>query len=275
MTGKVDLHTHTYYSDGALSPRELVLRAHEVGIGTLSITDHDNIDGIEEALGVAGDFGIEIIPGVELSSTLGTKDIHILGYMFDPSNKEFRETLSFLKRERFIRAERIVRKLNNLDLPLDFDIVLEHAGQGAVGRPHIAAAMLDEGLTKDYAEAFESYIGESGPAFEPKYKISPEDAVEIIANAGGVSILAHPGWYVSEHDLSYLIHAGIDGVEVVHPAHDMHRVRFYRGIASEYFLLESGGSDFHGGKRNDYPNFGTYTVSQDTVQAMKRRLFIQ
>ncbi|MBE0645859.1 MAG: PHP domain-containing protein [Bacteroidetes bacterium] len=275
MAGKVDLHTHTYFSDGALSPRELVLRAHEVGISVLSITDHDNIAGIEPAADVAKDFGIEVIPGVELSSTLGTKDIHILGYMFDPDNKQLRDTLEFLKKERFIRAERIVRKLNNLDLPLDFDIVLERAGHGAVGRPHIAAAMLDEGLTNDYAEAFEQYIGDSGPAYEPKYKISPEDAVDIIANAGGVSTVAHPGWYVSEQDLSYLIRAGIDGIEVVHPAHDQSRVRYYRGIASTYFLLESGGSDFHGGKRNDYQNFGTFGVTRDVVDAMKRRLFIQ
>ena len=275
MAGKVDLHTHTYFSDGALSPRELVMRAHEVGISVLSITDHDNIDGLESADVVAKDFGIEVVPGVELSSTLGTKDIHILGYMFDPSNKHLRETLEFLKKERFIRAERIVRKLNNLDLPLDFDLVVERAGYGAVGRPHIAAAMLDEGLTSDYAEAFEQYIGDSCPAFEPKYRISPEDAVDIIANAGGISIVAHPGWYISESDLSYLIRAGIDGIEVVHPAHDQNRVRYYRGIASTYFLLESGGSDFHGGKRNDYQNFGTYSVTQDMLDAMKRRLFIQ
>lgn len=275
MAGKVDLHTHTYFSDGALSPRELVMRAHEVGISVLSITDHDNIDGLESADAVAKDFGIEVVPGVELSSTLGTKDIHILGYMFDPANKHLRETLEFLKKERFIRAERIVRKLNNLDLPLDFDLVVERAGYGAVGRPHIAAAMLDEGLTSDYAEAFEQYIGDSCPAFEPKYRISPEDAVDIIANAGGISIVAHPGWYISETDLSYLIRAGIDGIEVVHPAHDQNRVRYYRGIASTYFLLESGGSDFHGGKRNDYQNFGTYSVTQEMLDAMKRRLFIQ
>ncbi|MDX9759031.1 MAG: PHP domain-containing protein [Bacteroidota bacterium] len=275
MAGKVDLHTHTYFSDGALSPRELVMRAHEVGISILSVTDHDNIDGLESADAVAKDFGIEVVPGVELSSTLGTKDVHILGYLFDPSNKHLRETLEFLKKERFIRAERIVRKLNNLDLPLDFDLVVERAGYGAVGRPHIAAAMLDEGLTSEYAEAFEQYIGDSCPAFEPKYRISPEDAVDIIANAGGVSIVAHPGWYISESDLSYLIRAGIDGIEVVHPAHDQNRVRYYRGIASTYFLLESGGSDFHGGKRNDYQNFGTYSVTQDMVDAMKRRLFIQ
>lgn len=275
MAGKVDLHTHTYFSDGALSPRELVVRAHEVGISAISITDHDNIAGIEPATEVARDFGIEVIPGVELSSTLGTKDIHILGYMFDPANKQLRDTLEFLKKERFIRAERIVRKLNSLDLPLDFDIVLERAGHGAVGRPHIAAAMLDEGLTSDYSEAFEQYIGDSGPAYEPKYRISPEDAVDIIANAGGVSTVAHPGWYVSEQDLSYLIRAGIDGIEVVHPAHDQNRMRYYRGIASTYFLLESGGSDFHGGKRNDYQNFGTFSVGSDAVDAMKRRLFIQ
>jgi predicted metal-dependent phosphoesterase TrpH len=275
MTGKVDLHTHTYYSDGAMSPTELVTRAHEVGINALSLTDHDNIEGIPEASEAARNFGIEIVPGVELSSTLGTKDIHILGYMFDPENRQLRNTLEFLRKERFIRAERIVRKLNGLNLPLDFDIVLEHAGHGAVGRPHIAAAMLDEGLTTNYAEAFEQYIGDRGPAFEPKYKISPEDAVEIIANAGGISIVAHPGWYVSEQDLSYLIRAGIDGIEVVHPAHDTNRQRFYRGIASTYFLLETGGSDFHGGKRNDYQNFGTFTVSRDVVLNMKRRLFIQ
>ncbi|MBR9974702.1 MAG: PHP domain-containing protein [Bacteroidetes bacterium] len=275
MAGKIDLHTHTYFSDGALSPRELVIRAHEVGISVLSITDHDNIDGIESAVDVAKDFGIEVIPGVELSSTLGTKDIHILGYMFDPSNKHLRETLEFLKKERFIRAERIVRKLNSLNLPLDFDLVLERAGHGAVGRPHIAAAMLDEGLTSDYAEAFEQYIGDSCPAYEPKYKISPEDAVEIIANAGGISTVAHPGWYVSEADLFHLIRSGIDGIEVMHPAHDPNRVRFYRGIASTYFLLESGGSDFHGGKRNDYQNFGTYSITHEMLDAMKRRLFIQ
>jgi predicted metal-dependent phosphoesterase TrpH len=275
MTGKVDLHTHTYYSDGALSPKELVTRAHEVGIDVLSITDHDNIDGVAEATHAAKDFGIEVIPGVELSSTLGTKDIHILGYMFDPDNRQLRDTLEFLRKERFIRAERIVRKLNDMDLPLDFDIVLEHAGHGAVGRPHIAAALLDEGLTSEYAEAFEQYIGDRGPAFEPKYKISPEDAVEIIANAGGISTVAHPGWYIGEQDLSYLIRAGVDGIEVVHPAHDSSRERYFRGIASTYFLLESGGSDFHGGKRNDYQNFGTYTVTAEMVQAMKRRLFIQ
>ena len=118
MAAKVDLHTHTYYSDGALSPTELVIRARELGIGILSITDHDSIDAFPQALAAAKDEGVEIIPGVELSATLGTKDIHILGYMFDPSDKTLRDILDMFKRERMARAERIVEKLNRLDLPL-------------------------------------------------------------------------------------------------------------------------------------------------------------
>jgi predicted metal-dependent phosphoesterase TrpH len=272
---KADLHTHTYYSDGALSPAELVARAAELGLSVISITDHDSIEGVAEAREQGARLGVEVIPGVELSATLGTKDIHILGYLFDPCNEHLLNTLELFRRERMIRAERIVEKLNRLDLPLRFDSVLERAGRGAVGRPHIAAALLDEGLTANYSEAFESYIGDSGPAYEPKYRISPEDAVDIIAEAGGLSMLAHPGWYVSDEELLVLIRAGLDGIETVHPGHDADRTRHYRGIASTYFLLESGGSDFHGGKRNDYIHFGSCTVSPECVTAMKRRLFIQ
>jgi 3',5'-nucleoside bisphosphate phosphatase len=274
MNHLVDLHTHTHYSDGALSPRDLVALAKNLGMRAMSITDHDNIDGVSEISSVAAEVGVEIIAGVELSATLGAKDIHILGYMFDPDNKNLRAILDLFKKERMIRAEKIVKRLNRFDLPLRFDTVLEYAGHGAVGRPHIAAALVDEGLIETYEKAFDDYIGDSRPAFEPKYKISPADAMEIIANAGGISILAHPGYYINDYDLSDLIRAGLDGIEVVHPAHDAERVKHYRGITSTYFLLESGGSDFHGGKRNDEINFGAYTVGYEIVEAMKRRLFI-
>ena len=274
MNHLVDLHTHTHYSDGALSPHDLIVLAKNLGMRAMSITDHDNINGIWEIKGAASELGIEIIAGVELSATLGTKDIHILGYMFDPDNKHLKSILELFKKERLVRAEKIVRKLNRYDMPLRFDTVLEYAGHGAVGRPHIAAALVDEGFIDSYGKAFDDFIGDSCPAFEPKYKISPADAMEIIANAGGISILAHPGYYVTDNDLSDLIRAGLDGIEVVHPAHDAERVKHYRGIASTYFLLESGGSDFHGGKRNDEINFGAYTVGYEIVEAMKRRLFI-
>jgi predicted metal-dependent phosphoesterase TrpH len=275
MSDTVDMHTHTWYSDGALSPADLVRRARERGITHLSITDHDSIDGLPEARIAGAETGVEIVPGVELSATLGSKDIHILGYLFDPDNDYLKQTLDLFKRERFSRAARIVRKLNQLDLPLSFDSVLERAGHGAIGRPHIAEALVIEGFTSDYVQAFDHYIGDSGPAYEPKYRISPEDAVDIIANAGGVSILAHPGWYITEDELVQLIRAGLDGIETVHPAHDAGRRRFYSGIASTYFLLESGGSDYHGGRRNDDAHFGTQVVSIDVLKAMRRRLFIQ
>ncbi len=274
MEQKVDLHTHTYYSDGALSPEELLLRAAELGIASISITDHDTLDGYDAAVATADALDIQLLPGVELSATLGSKDVHILGYLFDPSNSHLRSTLDLLKRERLHRAEKIVRNLNRMDLPISFERVLEQAGPSAIGRPHIAAALLDEGLTSYYGQAFEDFIGERGPAYEPKYHISPVNAVEIIANAGGLAFLAHPGGYIDEDELLTLIRSGIDGIEVVHPGHDDPTMRFYKSVASSYFLLESGGSDFHGGKREDYPNFGAYYVNQSAVEAMKRRLFI-
>lgn len=270
-----DLHTHTYYSDGALSPAALVMRAYNCGISALAITDHDSVDGFYEAQEEGEKLHVEIIPGVELSATLGTKDIHILGYFFDVEDEIFRTALSLFKRERFYRAERIVRKLQAIDLPLTLDSVLERAGDGAVGRPHIAAALYDEGYTETYLQAFEKYIGDFGPAYEPKYRILPEDAISFIANAGGISVLAHPSRYITDEELLELIRAGLDGIEVIHPAHNAERIKHYRGIVSEYFLLEGGGSDFHGGKRNDNAALGMYTIGIEKIEAMKRRLFIQ
>lgn len=275
MTGKADLHCHTYYSDGELSPTALVQQANESALSILSITDHDSIDAYWEALEAARQYGIELVPGVELSAMIGTKDIHILGYFFNPDNEQLKQALNLFRQERLWRAERMVRKLNNLNVPLSMEAVLSHAGHGAIGRPHIAAALVDEGHTSTYSEAFDTYIGNTCPAYEPKYRLSPETAVEIIAGAGGISIIAHPGWYLTEDEIMALIRAGVDGIETVHPAHDAERITFYRNITSSYFLLEGGGSDFHGGKRNDQSNFGAYTVPSEIVQAMKRRLFIQ
>ncbi|HUI09929.1 MAG TPA: PHP domain-containing protein [Bacteroidota bacterium] len=272
MDGKADLHLHTTYSDGALSPSELVDRARQAGLTAISITDHDHTGALGEALALGARAGIEVIPGVELSTMVGESDVHILGYFIDPGDARLQEYLALFRVERRKRAERIVRKLNGLNVPLTIDGVLRRAGDGSVGRPHIATALVEEGLIGTYQEAFTRYIGFGKPAYEKKYMISPREAISMIAAAGGLSFIAHPSTFIEEGVLLDIIHAGIDGIEVVHPSHTPELVAHYRGIVGEYFLLASGGSDFHGGKRNDLDAFGRYTVSEAELTMMRRRL---
>jgi predicted metal-dependent phosphoesterase TrpH len=272
MAGKADLHMHTIHSDGTLTTRELMERAKSVGLTTISITDHDHTAGIAEGLALSGELGIEVISGVELSASVGEHDVHILGYFFDHTHRGLLDYLDFYRRERVKRAERIVGKLNDLNVPLTIESVMEKAGIGSVGRPHIANALVQEGLTDSYHEAFFKYIGFGKPAYEKKYQVTPAEAFELIAAAGGVSFVAHPGNNMDEKVLLDLIKHGVDGIEVIHPSHSPERVAHYKGIANEYFLLTSGGSDFHGGRRNDQEVLGKYCISDNDVAIIRRRL---
>ncbi|MGB2957719.1 MAG: PHP domain-containing protein [Bacteroidota bacterium] len=272
MEGKADLHIHTTYSDGALSARDIVLRAREAGLSVISITDHDHTGSLDEAILVGRELGVEVVSGVELSATVRDQDIHILGYFFDHKNPRLLDYLSHFRAERVKRARRIVEKLNDLDLPLEFDAVLDQAGDGSVGRPHIANALVERGLTESYYEAFLKYIGAGKPAYEKKFQISPREAIELVGYAGGLSFIAHPGGCVGDDLLFELLNEGIDGIEVVHPSHSPDRTLYYRGIASEYFLLTSGGSDFHGGRKNGIDVLGRYAIPGDHVEMMRRRL---
>ncbi len=271
--GKADLHLHTTYSDGALSPAELVRKAHTSGLAVISITDHDNVGAVAEAQACGAGLGVEVIPGLELSAVLGDKDVHLLAYFFDPSNRNLLDYLSFFRLERLKRAERIVKKLNQINVPLKLETVLEQAGIGSVGRPHIANALLEDGHTGTYQEAFSKYIGANGPAFERKFQLTPREAIRLINEAGGLTFLAHPGKYLSEVELIDLIKTGLDGIEVVHPSHSDAQRAYYRGIAHQYFLLESGGSDYHGGRKGDEHAFGAHCVPLRVVETMKQRLY--
>jgi predicted metal-dependent phosphoesterase TrpH len=271
MNGKVDLHTHTSYSDGFYSPAELIRKAKDAGIEYLGITDHDNVAGIEEATEAGKKLGVEVIPGLEISTDLRDKEIHILAYFIEPDNAELERYLKFFREERLKRAVRIVNKLKTLGIEILIDDVLEKAQNCAVGRPHIAQALLEKGHVKTYLEAFNKYIGNGSPAYEKKVHLSPQSAFKIISDAGGLSFIAHPG-YMPEAILKELIIDGVDGIEVIHSSHSQNQIRFYRGIVNEYFLLESGGSDFHGGKREDNENLGKYYTSISVVEAMRQRL---
>ncbi|MBI3765255.1 MAG: PHP domain-containing protein [Ignavibacteriales bacterium] len=264
---------HTSYSDGALSPYELVNKAKSVGLSIISITDHDSVSALDEAQEISKEFAIEIIPGTELSATLNGAEIHILGYFMDFHNKLFLDFLAESRGERLKRAERIVNKLNQMNIPLKMESVLANTTGDSVGRPHIANALVNEGHAQSYHQAFSKYIGNGRPAFEKKAECSPEEIVRIINQAGGLSFLAHPGHSVSDTLLFQTIKAGVDGIEVVHPSHTPDLVRYYRGIVNEYCLLESGGSDFHGGQKGDEHLLGSIGIPVSTVDIMRRRLF--
>lgn len=271
MKQKTDLHTHTIYSDGFYTPEKLIKKAQAQGIDTISITDHDSTNGIEEAAIYADKYGIEIIPGVEVSTDIRDTEVHILGYFIDPKNKELEHYLHFFRDERYKRAIRIVNKLNLLGLEITIEDVLELAKNSAIGRPHIAQALMAKGQVKTFFEAFYKYLGNHAPAYERKVHLSPQSAFKIINDAGGLSFIAHPG-NMPEILIKELIDAGVDGIEVIHPSHSPEQVKFYRGIVHEYFLLECGGSDFHGGKREDEENLGKYFTSSKVVDAMRNRL---
>lgn len=271
MLSKIDLHTHTYYSDGQHSPEELIIKAKESDIDIISITDHDTVDGITEAIEAGKKYGIEVIPGLEISSDIRDREVHLLAYFFDPLNKELEEYLKFFRAERIKRAARIIEKLDALGLPIKLEDVMEIARNSAVGRPHIAKVMLKSGHVSNYFEAFSKYIGNGCPAYERKVHVSPRSAFKIISDAGGLSFIAHPG-NLPDAIMIELIEAGLDGIEVVHPSHLPHQIKHYRGIVNEYFLLESGGSDFHGGDRNDYGNLGKYTIGYSKIDAMRKQI---
>jgi predicted metal-dependent phosphoesterase TrpH len=269
---RVDLHLHTYFSDGIYSPAQVVMKAKENGLDIISIADHDTTEGLDEAIEVGKELGVEVIPGIELSSSINGTDIHILGYFIDWHDEILQTHLRVFRELRVQRAKRIVEKLNALNIPLEFESVIEIAKNSSVSRVHIASALVRYGFVNDFYEAFNKYLGVGCPAYERNIDLSPRKAIRLISDVGGLSFIAHPGKYISEVDLATLIELGIDGIEVIHPSHNDELINYYRSIANEYFLLESGGSDFHGGLRHDEHCLGKYTVPYKFVEAMKKRL---
>ena len=273
MEPLADLHLHTTYSDGALSPYELIRKAHGAGLRIISITDHDSVGAIDEASDLAKEFDLEIVPGMELSATVNQSEVHILGYFMDYHDKALLEALALFREKRLRRAERIVGKLNRMNIPLSIETVIANAAGNAIGRPHIAIAMVNEGHAQSYHQAFNKYLGDGRPAYERKEEFSPEETVRLIADAGGLSFLAHPGNSLDDTLLARLISSGLDGIEVVHPSHSPALVNYYRGIVNEYCLMECGGSDFHGGLKGDDEILGRFGIPPASVEIMRRRLY--
>ncbi|MCL4395993.1 MAG: PHP domain-containing protein [Chloroflexi bacterium] len=241
---RIDLHTHSTASDGELAPAELVHLALERGLSAIGLTDHDTIGGIDAAIEAARGTELQIVPGVELSADIAQGEVHVLGYYVDWHQPYFLSMLEKFRDGRFGRAEKMTRKLAALGVPISFERVRAIAGDASIGRPHVAQALLEAGHVTNVSEAFDKYIGRSGPAYVERYRLTPEDAVGLVLRAGGVPVLAHPV-QVTDWILP-LVKAGLLGLEVYYGAYsDVERAELAR-LAKQYGLIATGGSDFHG-----------------------------
>lgn len=242
--GRVDLHTHSTASDGELAPADLVRLALDRNLSVMALTDHDSIAGVEVALEAARGTSLHVIPGVELSADVPQAEVHVLGYFVDWRDPPFLSMLDRFREGRYGRAEKMVRKLAALGAPVSFERVKEIAGDGAIGRPHVAQALVEAGHVFTVAEAFDRYIGRNGPAYVERFRLTPEDAVALILSAGGVPALAHPREVTSY--VVPLVKAGMLGLEVYYGSYDDLTRAAMLQLAQEYSLVPTGGSDFHG-----------------------------
>jgi predicted metal-dependent phosphoesterase TrpH len=243
---RVDLHVHTTASDGIFTPAEIVRMAREGRLSVLGIADHDTVNGIEEARSAAEAEGITLVPGVEINAYHGDFEYHILGYFIDHRDEALARALAGLREARVRRMHLIIEKLGDLGIRLDPGEIRARAGDGSIGRPHIARVLAEKGHTRSVREAFDRYIGEGKPAYAPRSKLTPPDAISIIRGARGLAVLAHPGLWGGDELIPQLAAWGIVGLEVYSPDHTGEQITRYRALARELGLVATGGSDFHG-----------------------------
>jgi 3',5'-nucleoside bisphosphate phosphatase len=241
----VDLHTHSTASDGTLAPEGVIEAAKRCGLTALALTDHDTIDGVHVARAEGDRLGVRVIAGVELSAFQDEHEVHLLALHLTHL-EALEKRLSELRASRYTRAQKIVEKLNTLGIPLTLDEVLQQSNGGAVGRPHVARALIARGAVHDFRDAFVKYLGNAGSAFVAKEHFSIEDAIAIAHEAGALAIWAHPGDGGRRERLEPLIAAGLDGLEIRHPSHSSEDIKRLQALADFFNLVPSGGSDWHG-----------------------------
>lgn len=245
MTAYVDLHAHSTASDGSRAPADVVREAQRVGLAAIALTDHDTLDGIAEATRTGAELGVRVVPGIELSAVEDDVETHILGLHLSDT-RELETRLVELREMRRSRAERIVKRLNELGVRIEFNAVLEQAAGGAIGRPHVARAMIAEGWAVDFRDAFERYLGNGKPAYVGKDRLTAADAIALIRRAGGLAVLAHPASGGTRERIEAFAREGLEGVEVRHPSHSSEDVARLTALVDHFGLVPSGGSDWHG-----------------------------
>ena len=246
MDKQCDLHIHSVYSDGVLSPAEIVRRASRKGLAAVAVTDHDTIGGQEEALAAGPEYGIDVISGIEFSAIENGTGFHILGYLIDLYNREITESVEWLREKRLVRFREMLDKLDDLGFPLEMANIENSEDTDSYGRPHLARMMLENGFISHYQEAYSRYLGNGRVAHVEKEVLPLAKVIQLIRNAGGVPVWAHPGGKILDGGyLEGMMEMGLQGVEVWHPNHNYDLEHRIAAVAAEFGLVATGGSDFH------------------------------
>jgi len=269
--GHVDFHMHSTLSDGALPVKDLIDYCVSQGVSAIAITDHDNIDAYEEGREYAAQAGIEYIPGVEISSFWEGHDIHILGYMYDPTHLGLNRTLVSLRERRRIRAQEIIRRLAERGVEISYEKLAQKSHGGSIGRAHIASAMVEEEYVPNFQEAFNRYLSTGSTVMEgvDNEKLTPEQAIQLILEAGGVPVMAHPGRTDRDNLIPEMVEFGLKGIETYCNAHTTANFRSYKDIAKRHGLFCSGGADFHVRRDDDRYAPGSLKVPYEVLDQMR------
>ncbi len=253
---RIDLHTHTTFSDGSLSPTELVDLANQQGLDILAITDHDTTEGLPEALEATKDASLELIPGIELSAQFQNREMHILGYFINPTDPQFQTRLEALRSTRIERIRHILDRLHSLGMDISLEDVEQASGLGTIGRPHIAQVLIAKGYVTSMKDAFEHLLGSRGKTYVQRVVPEAHEIIGWITDAGGIPVLAHPYWEGFNKEDSAtacqtLVEQGLQGLEVFYGTFSAKHISFNLGLARRFDLLMTGGSDFHGTLKPD------------------------
>jgi len=262
-----DLHLHTFFSDGTFTPEELVARASQIGFRAIALTDHDTLEGCARAAAACAAAQMEFIPGTELTAEHANVEVHILAYLVDTQNKVLLARIAEFQAVRQERIREMVAALNRQGIPLKAEAVFALANCKSPGRPHVARALVKEKLIGNLDEAFEKYLKKGRPAWIPKTKMSALEAVELIHQAGGLAVMAHPGLNRTDEIIPDLVDAGLDGIECFHTKHSTAMAERYLEFAEKYHLLVTGGSDCHGFSKIK-PLIGTIKLPYAYVQRL-------
>ena len=270
----IDLHLHTTASDGTLAPRALVARAASARLTTISVTDHDTVAGLPDASRAADALGLTLVPGIEITAVEEERDVHVLGYYFDPQSTTLAQFLTSQRADRLRRVREVCDRLSSMGLRIAADDVLESVSdqpERSIGRPAIADALVRAGHARDRDDAFRRLIGRGSPAYVPRHGVSAADVIDVIAQAGGIASLAHPGIAGIDELIPFLASRGLAALEARHPDHTPDVEAHYKALAARLGLAVSGGSDYHGEGTSNAAALGVVTLEANEFAALAAR----